>query len=284
MILVTGATGHTGQRLVRRLLERGDAVRVLTRNPAKLPEGIGGRVELAQASLDDPAASGAATTGCSVVIAMTHIRFAPQVIAAAKAGEARRVIFMSSTRRFTQFPEETARAVILGEDQVRQSGLDWTIIRPSMIYGGPEDNNIEHLVRALRRWPVHPMVGGGRMRWQPVFTWDVVQALVAALDRPETIGHDYTVAGPEAISYREMVKTILDGTNRRVLLLPIPMAAARLAARMLGMVSTRPRITLDQIRRLEEDKVFDISPARRELGFDPVSFKEGIRRKLAGEA
>ena len=283
MILITGGTGHTGRRIVVALEKRGERVRVLTREPVKLAKQLRRRIEIVRGSLDDPAVARDACAGCTAVIAMTHIGMAPKVIAAARDAGVRRAIFMSSTRRFTKFPEDTARRVIEGEQAVRDSGLDWTIIRPSMIYGSAHDNNLCHLQRALQRWPVHPLIGGGRMLWQPVFTWDVVQAILAALDRPATVGKEYTVAGPEPISYEQMVCTFLRQMKRRVLLVPVPMAWAKAVVRLYGCVSHRPRVRMDQIQRLEEDKVFDITEARRDLGFNPTSFEEGIRRKLANE-
>jgi nucleoside-diphosphate-sugar epimerase len=282
MILVTGGSGHTGHRLVMRLVEREERVRVITRQPAKMLKELRKKVEVYRGSLDDPEQAREAVRGCRAAIALTHIKLAPKLIAATQAEGVRRAIFMSSTRRFTKFPEETARQVIAGEEAVRESGLDWTIIRASMIYGSHHDNNLVHLVNALKKYPVHPLIGGGHMKWQPVFTWDVVAALVAALDKPESIGHDYNVAGPEPIEYCEMVRTILRQLGKKSLLVPVPVSLAKFVVMAYGMVSSKPRIRLDQIQRLEEDKVFDITDARRDLGFAPISFEEGIAKKLAG--
>jgi nucleoside-diphosphate-sugar epimerase len=152
-----------------------------------------------------------------------------------------------------------------------------------MIYGGDEDNNLTHLIRSLRRWPVHALPDGGRMLWQPVFTWDVVAAILAALENPQTIQRDYTLAGPEPVSYAEMVRTILRAAGLRRLLVPVPLGVVMLAARLLACVMSRPPLRPDQVQRMREDKVFDITAARRDLGFDPIPFAEGIRRKLAGE-
>ncbi len=283
-IVITGASGHTGMRLAKRLVEAGRCVRAITRDPAVIPLALRRRMEIRRCDLTVPEEARYAVSGASAVVAMTHIRFAPYIIEAMQAEEVRRAIFISSTRRFTRFPEETARAVIAGEEAVQQSDLDWTILRASMIYGGSQDNNLTHLVRWLKNTPVFPLPGTGSMKWQPVFTWDVISAIEAALDRPHTIKKAYTLAGPEPITLREMIETILRCMGKRVLLVPVPIAFLRFAARMLALVMERPPITLDQIQRLEEDKVFDISEAQRDLGFAPISFEEGIRRKLAGKA
>lgn len=261
----------------------------LTRDPAKLPADLRDRVEIVIAGLGDPGAA-AAFAGADAVVAVTHIKFAPRVLDAMNAAGIKRAVFMSSTRRFTRFPEETAKQVMDGEKAVRNSWTDSTIIRASMIYGGPEDNNLEHLVSLMRRWPAwapFPVPGNGRMLWQPVFTHDVVSALVAALRRPEvTAKKEYNVAGPTGVALADILRAVWRGIGRPSgpMLVPVPLFAARAAARVLGFVSRKPRLKVDQIQRLAEDKVFDISEARRDLGFDPVSFAEGLRRKLEGTA
>src|ERR1043166_6053663 len=126
MILVTGGTGHTGKRLVRQLLARGDDVRVLSRHPGRLAAEVSMRIEIAVADLTEGSQAAAAAAGCDCVIALSHIKFAPAVLAMMQAANIRRAVFMSSTRRFTRFPEETAGQVIAGEDAVRASDTDWT--------------------------------------------------------------------------------------------------------------------------------------------------------------
>ncbi len=283
-VLITGASGHTGSRLVQALVEAKYNVRVLTRDPSRIDLWLRRKVEVARGDLLHPENAQEAVSGCSAVIAVTHIKLAPAVISAMNAGGVRRGIFMSSTRRFTRFVEETAMQVMAGEQAVETSGLDWTIIRPTMIYGGPNDRNLEPLLATLRKWPVFPLPAGGKMLWQPVFTWDVVAAMIAALERPQSIGKSYTVAGPEPITYRQMIETMIREAGLKTRLVPVPLGAVRPLVALYEKRSKNPRIRMDQIKRMEEDKDFDISKAREDLGLNPVSFQEGIRRKVRGEA
>ena len=96
------------------------------------------------------------------------------------------------------------------------AGVRWTILRSAMIFGGPEDNNLARVAAAVRRWRVFPMFGPGRNLVQPVFVWDLVEALVACLERPEAAGRCYTIAGPEAMTYsrRSPLDTGCGGTTR----------------------------------------------------------------------
>jgi len=283
MILVTGATGHTGSRLVKNLLDQGRRVRCLLhdeRNRSRIPAGA----EIVSGDLQEPDVLSAALHSVATFINIAHIRFAPALIPILEREGIRRALFMSSTRRFTRFPCPSADQVIRGEEAIRNSSLDYTIIRPSMIYGGPNDNNMTKLVNHLRRWPVFPVFGNGRNLIQPVFVHDLVRVFAHCLERPETIRREYTIAGPEPITYREALSVIARALNRSVLFVPVPISLCMPLVRVYEAVSTKPRVTQEQVRRFGEYKVFDITPARRELDFSPVSFEEGIRLKLAGEA
>ncbi|MDD4278179.1 MAG: NAD(P)H-binding protein [Candidatus Sumerlaeales bacterium] len=289
IILVTGGSGHTGSRLVRQLLSDGHRVFVLSRTPSKL-SSFGNSITIVRGDLTSPAEdyTGQIDAPLDAIVAMTHIRFAERVIDLAHRVGCRRVVCMSSTRRFTRFPEETARAVIAGEGALEQSDLDYTIIRPTMIYGGDTDNNLTHLVRALGRYPIHPLPDGGRMLWQPIYTWDVVHAVTGALARRESTSRkSFTVAGPKALSYREIVETILNemGRRRRVLLVPVPIGFVDGLCGLWTRISGRRAVlTPDQIARLREDKAFDARPSIEALGYSPTEFVDGIRAKLRGEA
>lgn len=283
-VLVTGASGHTGRRLVQRLIERGYRVRILTRDPSRVALELRRQIEVCRGDVLVPDSILEAVRGCRAVIAVTHIKFAPAIIKAMEQAGVRRGVFMSSTRRFTRFVEETARQVMAGEEAIEQSGLDWTIIRPTMIYGGSQDRNLHPLLDTLKKWPAFPLPGGGQMLWQPVFTWDVVDALIAALERDQSIRRAYTIAGPEPLTYREMIETMLQEAGLKRMLVPVPLGLLRQAVGAYERLSHHPRVRLDQIRRMEENKDFDISEARADLGFNPISFREGIRRKVRGQA
>lgn len=283
-ILVTGASGHTGKRLVKHLCDLGVEVKALSRFPETIPLETRRRIQVIRVGLENEQQVVEAMRGCSAVVAMTHIKFAELVIDRMKTAGVQRGVFTSSTRRFTKFPEETARQVIAGEATVEASGLDYTILRPSMIYGGREDNNMEHIAQALRTYPVFPLVGGGKMLWQPVFTLDVVAAIDSALRRDETIGKSITLAGPGPISYRDMVETIARAVHKKPILLPVPMGLASLVVCVMEKMSANPRVRIDQIHRLQEDKVFDIGPARELLDWQPRSFENGIALKVRKEA
>ncbi len=281
MIFLTGATGHTGSRVARRLVERGESIRCLLHMPSHasfLPK----QAEVVQGNVIDIEKVAQAMHGASACIHLAHIRYAQSILNACRLTGVSRFLCLSSTRRFTRFPCETSRAVIEGEAHVEESGLDWTILRPSMIYGGPRDNNIERLKTYFQKTPFFPLVRGGMQLVQPVFTWDVVDALEAALGRPQSIGHAYTLAGPEPFTYRHMVESAAALVRRKPVFIPMPFELAMAGAWLIEHSFPKPLATPEMVRRFLEDKVFDIKPAQADLGFAPVSFTEGMARKKYG--
>lgn len=285
-ILLTGATGHTGSRLARRLVADGYRLRVLSRSADRVREVLGDLSidDIVESDLDRPDTASEAARDCAAVISLAHIRFAPTVIEMCRAASVSRVIFISSTRRYTRFPDEPADWVREAEGIIRASDLDYTILRPTMIFGGANDGNLESVVRLIRRTPIIPLPGGGRNLVQPTYTHDLIKAIMSALASDDLPYREYDLGGAEAMTSRAMIHTIAQAVGRRVWIAPVPLWFARLVARMLASVSGRYAMTVSQVDRQAEDKVVDIPPARRDLGYRPTPFAEAIADKFAGRA
>ncbi len=288
-LFLTGATGHTGSRAARRLLADGWRLRCLLHTPARgrfLPDSPD--LEIVPGDITDPAPWLPRLRGAAAFLNMAHVGFADYVVAACRETGIRRVLSLSSTRRFTRFPERTARMVIDGEVAYAASGLDWTVLRASMIFGGDRDNNLEKVVRWLRRHRWMPLIAGGTNLVQPIFVLDLVDAISRAVaDRSgATSGRALTLAGPEPMTQRAMIETIAAAMDCPLAWVPVPFGAAMAAGWTLERIRPRrPFATRDQFRRMLEDKTFDITEAQAALGgWSPRPFAEAIRLKLAGEA
>ncbi|MCE5228249.1 NAD(P)H-binding protein [bacterium] len=287
LLFLTGATGHTGSRLARRLLADGWRVRCLLHTASHasyLPKDPA--LEVVEGDIQQPLTWSDKLAGAHAMFNLAHVGYAPFVIQACGAAGVKRMISMSSTRRFTKFPERTARLVMAGEAAIEQSDLDYTVIRSAMIFGGDRDNNLEKIVRWLRRIRVMPLIGGGQNLVQPIFVWDLVEALVTALAKPETTARRMlTVAGPAPMTWRSMIETIANVMCRPVVCVTVPVFPSMIAGWMLEKVMKKPFVTRDQVRRQLENKTFDITEARTALGgWSPRPFAEAIRFKLSGKA
>jgi uncharacterized protein YbjT (DUF2867 family) len=263
-ILLVGATGFLGTYVAARLAERAPA---LLARPASdrsvLPEGL--EVRLGDLAAPLPL-DGISTLVYCASMGFGHV---PPLVAQLEARGVKRVVFVSTTAIFTSLPSASRSVRLDAEAAVEQSSLDWTLLRPTMIYGSARDRNISRLLRFLKRWPVFPVCGNAL--WQPIYVEDLADAVVAALDSTQTLHRTYNLAGAVPLSFGELVRTAAAAVGRRVGLVPVPITAAVLAARVTRIVSP------EQVRRLAEDKAFDFTPAARDFGFAPRAFDAGVR-------
>ncbi len=197
-------------------------------------------------------------------------------MAAAEEAGLKRAVFVSTTAVTTALDPPTKQVRLAAEEQIRRSALDWTILRPTMIYGDAGDRNLSRLLRLLTRTPVLPVPGTGRCLHQPVHVADVAAAVLAAAQCPVSAGGLYNVAGPEPIPFGELLRTCARAVGRRTRLLPVPLAPLVPLARGYERVSRRPRLRAEQLLRLGEDKAFAIDDAVRDLGYAPRPFADGI--------
>jgi uncharacterized protein YbjT (DUF2867 family) len=209
--------------------------------------------------------------GVSSVVYCASMGFGhiPSVVRQLESAGVHRAVFVSTTAIFTSLPSASRRLRLDAEAAVANSALEWTILRPTMIYGTSRDRNISRLLHFLRRWPVFPLCGNAL--WQPIYVADLADAVVAALDSSLAMGRSYNLAGACPLRFADLVRSAAASLSRRVLLVPVPVSAAVLAARLTRVV------TPEQIRRLAEDKAFDYSAATRDFGFRPRSFADGVR-------
>jgi len=283
-LAVLGASGKTGRYLVARLCEDGHAVAAVGRDADRLAT-LDGRAERRIADLEVPETVTAALADAERVVSLAHARFTTAVLAALPAG-CERVVLTGSTRRFSELDDPAADAVRAGERAFEASGRAGVMLHPSMIYGAPEDRNVNRLLRLVRRWPrwlplVLPLPGGGRHLVQPVHVDDMIAALAAALLRPEAPGPPIVVAGPEAISYASMARACATALDRRAFILPLPLPILTLSASLLTRLGLRPPFDAAELRRATEDKRFDVAAMERRLGVCPRAFEAGLAARIA---
>ncbi|MBT9590659.1 MAG: NAD(P)-dependent oxidoreductase, partial [Thiobacillus sp.] len=160
-----------------------------------------------------------------------------------EAQGARRVVVLSSTSRFTKDdssdPEEQVVARRLAEAEARvqawaeNRGVEWVILRPTLIYGLGRDKNIAEIARFIRRFGFFPVFGKAEGLRQPIHAADVAGACVAALQAPDAANHAYNISGGEALAYRDMVARVFAALGRPPRLLPVPLPAFRVAVALL---------------------------------------------------
>jgi nucleoside-diphosphate-sugar epimerase len=277
-IAVCGATGRTGRRLIQHLLAAGRDVVAVGRNPVEL-ERIQGPLERRLADMEDADALARALAGADVVVSCVPPRLVPALIPAVSP-ELKRLVVMGSTRKFTRFGDELARDVLMAETRLGESGLPFVMLHPTLIYGTGEDASLQRVVAYLRRMPVLPLPGGGGLV-QPIHVNDVIRALEAAMLMEEAPREAIVIAGPTPMSYASMIRELARSLGIRALVVTIPLAPLLVLARLSRFLPFLPAVEPAEVRRMVEDKSFDISQMRERLGVAPMSFAEGLRLGFA---
>lgn len=282
---VTGGSGFLGGSVIPQLLAAGHDVTALARSAAAAERVAELGAEPIAGDLDDPASVDAAfaESDAEALVNLASLGFghAATIVAAAEEAGLQRAVFVSTTSILTRVATRSKPVRLAAEETVTSSALDWTIIRPTMIYGTPADRNMARLLRGLRRLPVVPLPGGGSGLQQPVHVDDLAAAIVTALRRPAAVHRTYDVAGPEPLTLRTVVEQAGGAVDRQPRLLSVPLKPMVGLVRLYETVAPSPRLKSEQVARLAEDKAVDIGPARADLDFDPRTFAEGIRHEAA---
>ncbi len=282
-VLVTGATGFTGSRVVPLLLQSGYQVRCLTRATSDRAPLSALTGEWVTGDLSNPEALTAALRGVDALVNIASLGFghAEDIIASAKAAGVKRGIFISTTAIFTQLNAGSKSVRLAAEEAIQASGLDYTILRPTMIYGGPRDRNMWRLIRLLRLTPVMPIFGDGESLQQPIFVDDVAQVVLRALQTDATIGRSYNIAGKDPLTYNQVIDTVASALGKRVWKLHLPYMPIVRALQFTERLGLRLPIKAEQVLRLNENKAFSNEEAQRDFGFSPRGFEEGIRTEIS---
>jgi uncharacterized protein YbjT (DUF2867 family) len=270
VILVLGGNGNVGSLLVEQLARAGRPVACGARDAASATRGAPVR----RVDLERPGTLAAALEGVEAVVWTPSVTLLPRCLTALERSGARRLVVVSSASVHTRLDSRGAQAKRDAEARLRQSGLEWTVLRPTMIYGNARDRNLTRLLDWFDRVPVFP-VFGGRALMQPVYIGDVVAALARILERPDTAGRCFDLGGAAPLTYRELLETAAAALGVRPRFVPLSLGAAAWAVRWSRHLGLR-LLREEQVWRLGEDKVVDNGPVREALGIEPLSFAEGI--------
>jgi uncharacterized protein YbjT (DUF2867 family) len=280
-VLLTGATGLLGGALLELLLAEGHEVRCLVREGSPRASRLDPRrTELARGDAGDARALSRALSGMDALLHVAGIEYAPAVLEAARGMEALRLVAVSSTSAHSAYASRSGPKLRM-EELVRASELDYTIVRPSMIYGSELDKNMHRLLRFLDRSPLFPMFGSGENLWQPVYHEDCAKGVYEALVRPAAVGQSYDLPGAEPLTYLELVRTAAGALGRKPRIIRVPLEPVRRALAAAEALRLPLPIRSEQVLRLREDKAYPYDRARRELGYTPRPFREGIALEVA---
>jgi len=294
-ILVTGAAGVMGARLVARLRREGHPVRALVLPGDRLRariESLG--CEIYEGDVSDAATLRGLCAGVDTVyhlaaVIISHdasvfqrinLQGTTNLVAESTRAGVQHFIYVSSAS--VTYPRRTpyANSKLAAERVVQAAAprLAYTIVRPTLVYEAGGGQELMMFLDYLRRFPVVPFVGSGRAIKRPVWSEDVVAGLLRLAHSRKSWGKIYNFSGAEPISMRDLARLLLEHLDRPRPLLPVPVPLCRALALGLRLVQPRPALTASAIAGIVNDADLDPSEAMRDLGYRPLGVREGFQR------
>ena len=295
-VFVTGGTGFVGRAVIQALRAEGHTVRCLVRRGSERDLHGLGAIERIEGDVLAPGGLEADVTGCDAVIHLVgiireqpalgvtfervHVQGTTNVLDASVAAGVRRYVHMSALGTRPGAQSRYHQTKWAAEEAVRSSGLAWTIMRPSIIYGHG-DGFITMLARMLRRLPAVPVIGSGKGRLQPVPVELVAEVFARSVRMLVTEKQTFDVVGRDAVTMLDLLDIVGDAVGRRrVGKVHVPLSVMRPLARLLHRLPGFP-VTPDQLLMLEEDNTVDPQPLVSTFGVTPPPLAAGVGRILA---
>ena len=300
-IFLTGSTGFVGKRILQDLLENKYQVRCLVRKGSeqkishyKDPVLVKTGIDIVNGDITDAASLDGKLEGCDAVINLVgiirkfrgkgitfeklHYEGTANLVRSARLQKVRRFIQMSALGARPDGKTQYQQTKFRAEECVRTSGLDYTIFRPSIIFG-PGDKFVNLFANMLKTQQFVPVVGNGRYQMQPVAVENVSMGFIKSIEQKDAIGKTFEVGGPEKIEFNQIIDIIGEVICAPPHKIHIPVFIMSAMAKMLDWLPFFP-VTKDQITMLLEGNVCDEKPFFKHFDIKPTGFKEGISKYL----
>ena len=282
-VLVTGGAGVVGRALCRELLNRGVCVRVLSLPGDTLVQSLPSGVEIAYGNVADYESIRPAFDGVDCVFHLAAILLSNDadafekinaggtrnVVSACQDAGVRRLLYVSSISVTYPVLTPYGASKLAGEAAVKESGLEWTIVRPTLVIGDGGGVEFRMFADFVCKFPVYPMPGGGVSKKRPVRSVDLVKGIAAAGLTCDAVGKTYALAGPEVMTMAEMARRVLKQAGLRHWMVPLPWWLARMLAVFKNRIGGR-RVSAEQaLAGFLYDAVPDIENAEKDLDYHP---------------
>lgn len=294
-VFVTGGTGFVGKSVVRALLAQGFLVRLLVRPGSEHDLKGFESIDRVPGDVMRPDGLAPSVEGCSALVNLVgiieeqrrrgvtferlHVQATRNMVALARAVGIKRYVQMSALGTRPDARARYHRTKWEAEEAVRASDLDWTIFRPSIIFGRG-DAFVSMLARMIKRAPIVPVLGSGRYRLQPIPVEQVADGFARVLRGPVGVRQAYDVAGPQPVAFVDLLDAIGHALGRtRVRKMHVPLGPVKVMTRALDWLPFYP-VSTDQLLMLEEESVGDPSRFFAELGIKAEPLAVGLHRML----
>ena len=296
MILVTGGTGFVGRNIVRLLVEKGQKVRCLVResSPRNVLDGLD--VDFCTGDILVPDTLKEAFNGIDTAIHLVgvikeikgatyeriHAEGTKNVLKAAGEAGVMKYIHMSALGTRPGAISRYHKTKWQAEEAVRNSGLKYVILRPPIICGADDEfvNMFAKMINQTFITRMIPVIGKGESRMQPIYVGDVAHCFYEAAVNENISDKTYEIGGPDAISFNEILDTIMKVMQKSRFKIHLPMVMFKPIAFIMEKTLSNPPLNRDQLIMLKEDNVCDITEMKRDFKIQPKPFEDTIRTYL----
>ena len=289
MVILIGATGFLGPPVLKKLLENNYDVDCLVRADSDrsrlldAARSAGKKIKFNTGTLQSGDSIISIIKNVDSIIYMVdlkHTHLLETFLNTVKHTGLKRVVFISSTTVLIPLESMVKKQKIDSESLIKNSGLDYTILRPSMIYGSKNDINFSKMIRFIKRKGFFITFGSGNNLIQPIYIEDVANSIVSVLNNKKTYRKTYNIAGKDPLKYNEMLDIVRNKLKKKFKVIKIPIKLGILLISIYSKISKSPSLTPDQIERMEIDKAYSYQKAREDFNFSPTSFEDGIEKLI----
>lgn len=283
MILITGFTGNTGSLVLQKLLKTTSPQEIvgISRNSVSNEYS---NIHNFVGDLSNPESIDQLFSEYDIdsIIHIANIRFSPLLLQKSNEYNVKKVILIHTTGIYSKYRSYSSLYKKIEQEILSNSypHTNYVILRPTMIYGNHRDHNMHKLIKFISNSPVFPVFGDGSSLMQPVHVEDLANATISAHGSKELLNEDFDLSGGSIVTYKEVLEHIKYGLKRKTKLVYIPIKSAVLGAEILKKIMPKPIISVEQVERLQEDKVYSHEKATSRLGYNPRTFEVGILQEI----
>lgn len=287
MLLVIGATGHTGRYFLEELDKNQykGKIRFLVRKESdkEVFEKYNLDYEIIEGNLESKEDLQKACKDVDTILEIYNIRYSLNVIESALKENVKRIIFVHTTGIYSKYKMASAEYKQIEKEVIEKSKgkIDITILRPTMIYGDLCDHNISKFIKMMDKMRIYPMIVGGKAKIQPVNARDLGKAYYQVLINEEkTKNKEYNLSGETPISIKDMLKSILKYLDKKSIFIPIPLWLSVACAYILKVITLGKVNIVEKVLRMDEDRCFDNTDAKNDFGYTTIDFQEGLKEEV----
>lgn len=287
MLLVIGATGHTGRYFLEELDKNQykEKIRFLVRKESdkEVFEKYNLNYEIIEGNLESKEDLQKACKDVDTILEIYNIRYSLNVLESALKENVKRIVFVHTTGIYSKYKMASAEYKEIEKKVIEKSKgkIDITILRPTMIYGDMCDHNISKFIKMMDKMRIYPMIAGGKAKIQPVNARDLGKAYYQVLINEEkTKNKEYNLSGETPISIKDMLKSILKYLDKKSIFIPIPLWLSVACAYILKVITLGKVNIVEKVLRMDEDRCFDNTNAKNDFGYTTIDFQEGLKEEV----